>query len=198
MALQPGQEWGEVVREQLDPVCVETDRELADILASSQHRPVRATGGDLARTLGSHRHRDPDSAWRRVPIDRIEITTEHGQHVAVAHVIMRKSWWTGPVVFISNAEFLGKWDIAPRAHPGDGCVDLLEVSASMSPRARLQAWKRVRTGTHVPHPGLRSRQVEDASWEFERPVTIFVDGQRWTRAHKVSMKVLASSSFLYI
>jgi hypothetical protein len=198
MGLQPGQGWGEIEPTPPDLVCVQGDRELAAALSAPHSSPLQVTSGDLARTIGSHRPRHPEAPWRRVPIDQIEVTTEHGTITAVAHVILRRSWWRGPVVAICNSEYLGTWDIAPRAHPGDGLIDVVEVAASMSARARFQAWRRVPTGTHLPHPDLRSRQVESASWEFPRPVRVIVDGHRWVRARQITVKVLAGEAHLWI
>ena len=47
------------------------------------------------------------------------------------------AWWRGRVVAAMNAEFLGPWDVAPRAHPGDGLLDVLDVSPAMSLADRL-------------------------------------------------------------
>jgi hypothetical protein len=198
VGLQPGHDWGEIAPDPIGLVRVQGDRELAAALNSPRSSPLQVTGGDLARTIGCHRPRHPETPWRRVPIDQIAVTTEHGSATAVAHVVIRRSWWRGPVVLICNAEFLGSWDIAPRAHPGDGLIDLIEVAQSMSPRARFQAWRRVHTGTHLPHPDLRSRQVESASWEFARPVRVIVDGQRWMRARQISVTVHAGQAHLWI
>lgn len=198
MNLQPGQDWGEVIFDPINPDYLNGDRELARSLYNLGSRPRCATGGDLARTIGSHRPRPPKSSWRRLPIDQIEVITELGSTTAVAHVVLRRFWWSGAVVFICNAEFLGTWDIAPRAHPGDGLIDLIEVSESMSARARFQAWRRVRSGTHLPHPDLRSRQVEIASWEFRRPIRVMIDGHRWVRAAQISIRVLPGAFDLYV
>jgi hypothetical protein len=198
MSLRPGQEWGEAISDPIDPVCLAGDRELAQSLQDLHVGYRCVTGGDLARTIGSHRPRHPESSWRRIPIDRIKISTEHGCTTAVAHVVLRRSWWTGAVIVICNAEFLGTWDVAPRAHPGDGLLDVIEMSEQMSQRARFQAWRRVRSGTHLPHPNLRSRQVETASWEFRRPIKVMVDGHRWGRASQVSIGVRPGDFDLYV
>ena len=49
--------------------------------------------------------------------------------------------WRGRIVALMNAQFLGEWDVAPRAHPGDGKLDRLSVS--MRPR-------RAAPGPHPP------------------------------------------------
>jgi hypothetical protein len=202
VTIRAGEQWGEPADAPIDPFCATSDTALSKALNEPVERPLRATGGDLAATLGTHRPRLAESPWRRVPMDRIEISTEHGCTRAVAHVVVRRSWVRsmryGPLVFICNAEYIGTWDIAPRAHPGDGLLDVVEVSATMSPRARFQAWRRVGSGNHLPHPDLRTRQITAANWEFSRPMPIFVDGRRWLSARHISVSVAADAFQLHI
>ena len=35
----------------------------------------------------------------------------------VAHAIARRGWWRGRILAAMNAEFVGDWKVAPRAHP---------------------------------------------------------------------------------
>jgi hypothetical protein len=202
VTLRPGEQWGEPIAPPIDPLCAPSDVALSEAVDSQSDRPLRVTGGDLATTIGTHRPRLPETPWRKVPVDRIQITTEHGSTRAVAHVVVRKAWgsaWrSGPLLFICNAEYIGKWDVAPRAHPGDGLLDVVEVSTSMSPRARFQAWRRVGTGSHIPHPDLRIRQITAANWEFHRPMSIFVDGRKWLSARQISVLVAAEDFQLHI
>ena len=48
----------------------------------------------------------------------------------------------------------------------------------MSTRARLQARRRARTGTHLPHPRLHSTSTGEWQVTFERPLRLYLDGQR--------------------
>jgi diacylglycerol kinase family enzyme len=75
-----------------------------------------------------------------------------------------------------NVDSLGRWDVAPRAHPNDGRADVIDVERSMGLRARWQAWRRLPTGTHVPHPLIHNSRATAVSWEFERPRRLWLDG----------------------
>ena len=46
----------------------------------------------------------------------------------------------------------------------------------MTLRARWQARRRLPTGTHVPHPAIRTRRLREASWPFDPPLRLWVDG----------------------
>ena len=66
--------------------------------------------------------------------------------------------------------------MAPRAHPNDGVLDVIEVAATMPTRERWKARRRLPTGTHVPHPDITTRRVRHAAFAFERPLGLWVDG----------------------
>ena len=74
-----------------------------------------------------------------------------------------------------NTDCRGRWDVAPRAHPNDGRVDVVEVAAAMGLRARWQARRRLPTGTHVPHPAIRTGRATERAWHFDRPLGLWVD-----------------------
>ena len=119
---------------------VDTDRTL---------HPVGLGGGDMARTLGGGAPGRFPGVVTKAPIDLLRITAGSATTWAVSHVVGRRSWLRGDVVFAMNAQFLGPFDVAPRSHPNDGKVDTLSVNAAMGWRERLQAKGRARTGTHV-------------------------------------------------
>jgi diacylglycerol kinase family enzyme len=84
-----------------------------------------------------------------------------------------------------NAEWLGDWRLGPRAHPGDGLLDLTEGQLGL--RDRLHARRRAPTGDHVPHPGLRTRRAAHHHLRFERPVTVRLDGARVGRFRSIEV-----------
>ncbi len=59
-----------------------------------------------------------------------------------------------------NAQWLGDWDLGPRAHPGDARLDVTDGRLPLGDL--LKARKRVRTGTHLPHPDLVTTRT--AQW----------------------------------
>jgi len=59
-------------------------------------------------------------------------------------------------VVVANGEYLRGCDVVPRGHPGDGRFEVQVYAVPSSQRRRLRT--RVRTGTHVPHPGIHSAQ----------------------------------------
>jgi diacylglycerol kinase family enzyme len=96
-----------------------------------------------------------------------------------------------------NAEFLGDWDVAPRGHPNDGRAEVVEVDASMRIRDRLAARGRLRAGAHLPHPDISTRSIRSASWTFERPMQVIVDGHGLGRAREITLRVVPDAATVY-
>lgn len=164
--------------------------------------------GDLARTVGAHPvgSRPPDDEEASVlelPLDLVEVTSDVGEFVACAHVVARPrwtrgGWWFGPVAVVMNAEFIGDWDVAPRGHPNDGRVEVLQADPKMSVRQRLAVRRRLRAGTHVPHPLIATRTVKDASFDFGTTMTLLVDGVRVGRCRRLSVRVCPDAVIAYV
>lgn len=201
MTIEKGKPWGVVVPSPIDLRVVPTDRDARDFVVRQRERSetLRAVGlggGDLARTMGGGRGRFPGTVTEAT-VDLLRIQSGDRITWAVAHVVARRSWHRGEVLFAMNAQFFGPYDVAPRSHPNDGKVDILHVDADMSWRARRAASRRARTGTHLPHPQLTTRQVTDYSLTFARPLVIWVDGERWGTAAELQITVEPDALTVY-
>jgi hypothetical protein len=208
MTIKPGQPWGRPVPRPPDLVVVHSDAELATELSRERGFPIGVAGGDLARTLGVTSTSAGTLATRptvnEYVIDLLEVRLGGAEEpiAACAHVVARSPWrsgnWLrGRILVVMNAEFIGDWDIAPRGHPNDGRVEVVDVDPSMSARERLAARRRLPTGTHVPHPSIATRSVRSGSWQFARPLDVVVDGHRVDRASTLSIEVLADAATVY-
>lgn len=204
MTIRKGEPWGEAIPVAdlgSDLVVVERDAEAAAVV-----RAVRATvtavptiglsGGDMARTLGGGspgRFATTDEGTvARVTVDLVHVEAEGRTTTALAHVVARSprwSWWRDRVVFVMNAQFFGPYDVAPRSHPNDGKFDIVQVHTDMDVRTRLQAARRARTGTHVPHPQISVQQTDRVTLEFDRPLALYVDGEKWCTTRRCTFTV---------
>jgi diacylglycerol kinase family enzyme len=173
---------------------VGSDAELRELV--TRHRrsgeplpTVGLLGGDLCRTVGGRGDRDrlrSDQA-RRLPIDVGSVLIDGRLYWFVAHLVARRSWWWGPIWAACNAQWIGTWDVAPRAHPGDGRLDTLDVRLSTGDR--LAARKRLTTGTHVPHPDITQQRTKAIQVSFDRPLTVHLDGTKVGSARQLSVRV---------
>jgi hypothetical protein len=193
MPVRPGEAWGSDGVLPPDGVVVRTDAEARTVVEGARRDgreiPVLGLlGGDLCRTLGgTGDERRLREGGVLAEVDLGAALVDGRLHWFVAHLVARRGWLRGPIVALMNAQFLGEWDVAPRAHPGDGKLDRLSVS--MGAADRLQARTRLRSGTHVPHPGIAVAQVTATQLEFERPTRVRLDGEVVAEARTISIRV---------
>jgi hypothetical protein len=202
------------------PVEAESDADLARLLAPSLvgggagNEERRADGaravaagaeivlrsGDLLRTIGLERPRPPAERYR-YPIDvgiahlgrSADGDGERGVVAPfVAHLTVRDrplvGLGPGLSVAVMNAAWLGDLRLGPRAHPNDGLLDVSEGTVGLT--QRREADRRARTGSHLPHPGLRTSRVRRWEHSWGRPVPVWLDGVRRGRFRSVVVEVV--------
>lgn len=196
MTIRRGEPWGRPGTLGAGGVVVHSDAAARSAveLARREGRPYPALGllgGDLCRTLGGTgaEARLHDGSGVVVPIDLGEALLDGRLHLFVAHLVLGASWWRGRRVHVMNAEWLGGADIAPRAHPNDGLLDVIELSAAMGARERFKVRRRLASGTHLPHPGITARRAPAFQFEFDRPVAVTLDGLTVGEARRVSARL---------
>lgn len=194
MSVGRGRGWGVSGALPPDGVVVGTDAEARAVVEGARRAgaplpTLGLLGGDLCRTLGGpgdeRRLRSDEAVTVRVDVGAVLL--DGTLHWFVAHLIARRSWWRGRVIAVMNAEFLGTWDLGPRAHPGDGLLDITDGTLPFGDR--LAARRRVRTGTHVPHPALATRRVAAWQTELDPPLDVWLDGERVGRSAGLSVRV---------
>ena len=194
MTIKRGEDWGEAGPLPEGGVLVRSDAEARAVVEAHRRAnrpvpPLGLLGGDLCRTLGGTG--DEARLWSpealRVPVDLGAALVDGRLHWFVAHAVARRSWWSGRIVAVMNAEFLGDWDVAPRGHPNDGRLDTLDADLPLGDR--LKARSRLRTGAHVPHPGIRQRRVDAAQFDFRSPTPIRLDGALVGTVRRLSVRV---------
>lgn len=195
MTIRPGEEWGIAVDRPASLHLCATDEEFVRRSIAGDG-PLAVTSGDLHRSVGAATVRD---VVQRVEVDGLSVTLDDGaRYSAVAHVVMRRHWSVGRVAMVMNVDYLGEWNVAPRAHPNDGRFDVCEVAPSMSIRQRWAARTRLVTGTHVPHPQIATSTHRERVWEFDRPLGVWVDGVRVGSSKRVSVEVEPDAYTLHI
>lgn len=194
MTIEKGRAWGEPGGLPADGVVVRSDAEARAVVEAARRSggPVPALGllgGDLCRTLGGtgDEGRLRGEAGMRLPVDVGAVLIDGRLHWFVAHLVARRGWWRGRIVAAMNAQFLGRWNVAPRSHPNDGRLELLDADLGLGDR--LKARGRLPAGTHVPHPGISERRITAVQIELERSTPVALDGDRVGRARSMSIRV---------
>jgi diacylglycerol kinase family enzyme len=150
---------------------------------------VGLVGGDLCRTVGGpgDRARLADGRGVRLPIDVVRAELDGSPHWFVAHLVAHRRWWRGEAAVAMNAEWLGPWKLGPRAHPGDGLVDV--TRGSLPWRDRWRARARAHRGDHLPHPRLTVVRAASMELTFPRPTPVWLDGRPAGRCRHVVLTV---------
>ena len=210
MVIQRGQSWGSEGIAVDDLVWASSDAELAKHISTGR-KDVAVSGGDMWRTIGSRSRRVlPGETAMCLPIDvmHVEYQTVAGDFLtkmAVANVVVRPAnvrggWLRGEISVVANAQFLRKWDVAPRGHPNDGRVELTQVSRAMGLRQRWSARSRLRTGTHLPHPLINAKSVPSFVTNFDEgsQQVLWIDQQRIGQVKSVTIEVISDAAFLWM
>jgi hypothetical protein len=213
--IRPGQEWGSPAPEPPDREVSGGDADLAGALGDAppgvlvRYRPPAAS--DLARALGL----SPTPGEVAVPLDVLRLRGHPGPRglargVAVNAVVLgvapdRLRWWHRRVtvtvtvdgrpafagrastVAILNGQYLRGADLSPRGHPGDGFAEVQVYALAGSQRGGMR--RRLRTGSHLPHPDIATRRAKRVAVRFSHPVLMEVDGRPAGRTASLELEV---------
>jgi len=203
MTIEPGTDWGESGRVPEDAIWVDSDAAARDLVTAARraHKPLPQlclTGGDLARSLGGGRGQERLRSGKatHARVDLGAVLLDGRIDWFVAHLVARRSWLRGRIVVVANTDFLGKWNIAPRAHPGDGLLDLIDANPGLGDR--IEARKRLPSGGHMPHPAIKARRASSFQLEFDRPTPIRLDGHLVGHAKMLSTRCEPNSLDVWI
>jgi len=188
MGVNRSEDWGALGLVPADAWTATSNADLLELLGDLKSDSVIAlTGGDLCRTLGGRGRALPGGEGTLVDIDVGEALVDGRLHRFAAHVVVRPSrhpgrWWVA-----ANAAHRGRWNVAPRAHPGDGLLDVLDASLSLGDV--VAAWRRLGSGVHVPHPEIRQERTAATQMSFGGSSRAWLDGRPIGRVDKLSLRV---------
>ena len=202
MTIRRGKPWGEPAVCPPAVSVVSGDRGLRNWVLQHRARGVAipevgVAGGDLARTCGATSGARPCTA--KVTVDVMQVVLDDREPTCgVAHVIARRHWLRGELALVMNAQFYGRYDVAPRSHPNDGKIDVLQVDPAMRWRERLQARQRARPGAHLPHRDLAFWSLSHVDLHFDRPLIVWIDGVRQGAASRLRVVAEPDALTIYV
>ena len=204
-----GEPWGRPVTGPPDVVIGGGDDALAGAVAA--HPGARfqfdaARGSDFARAVGLA---GVGERTTEVECDTLDVDVDGVSVLAVNMVVVgtapdRQRWWSrsprvhvavdgrvvhdgrAGAVVVANGQHLRGNDVVPRGHPGDGRVEVQVYALARAERRPMRA--RLRDGTHVPHPRIRSASGRRV--EIRGGGEVEVDGIRAASGRPASMKVV--------
>jgi hypothetical protein len=187
VTIKPGQSWGEPATLPVEALVVRSDRQISSALDAARRDGAPfptfgVAGGDLCRTLAG-----TGQFTTAFPIDLGEVLVDGRHHYFAAHVVARRNGWRDFAVAM-NAQWIGEWNLGPKAHPNDGIVDAYEG------HLRRFEWREVRkrlpTGSHLPHPRITPTRAKAVTFEFPSDYEVFVDGDAIARARHLAIRII--------
>jgi hypothetical protein len=193
-----------------DGVVVHTDAEARGFVerakaAGAPIPPLGLLGGDLCRTVGGRGDatRLHDGSGVVLPCDIVAVELDDGPtRWFVAHLAAHRGWWRGQALVAMNAAWLSSpkhgsstltsptltsWNLGPKAHPNDGLVDVTEARVPIG--QRLAVRRRLASGSHLPHPSMKTRRTGTGEWVFDRPTPVHLDGEPVGVARRLRLTV---------
>jgi hypothetical protein len=194
VTIRKGEPWGEARALPPAGVVVRSDAEAREVVTDARRegRPVPVlglVGGDLCRTLGGRGDEDRlrTDAATTATCDLGVALLDGRLHWFVAHLVARRGWWRGRAWVAMNAAWLGPWNLGPKAHPGDGLLDVTDATVPVGERLKVRS--RLPQGVHVPHPALRTSRAPAAQVRLERALPVHLDGVLVGEFRSLSVRV---------
>lgn len=194
MGITPGKEWGSEDSYPEDFLVINSNQDLWDILESHKRSNemipvIGLAGGDLWRTLGGTRknNRLNSEKAQLFTVDIGSALLDGHIYWFASHLIARSPLWLGRSWIAANAAHRKSWNIAPRAHPGDGLLDVLDSNLNFSDLVKAKS--RMQTGTHVPHPDINYRRIKSEQTNFSQKTDIWLDDVKVVKAKEISVRV---------
>jgi len=193
VTIEKGQIWGWPAPLPSDGVIVRDDADARFVLeqARAEGRPypvLGILGGDLGRTLAApgdeKRLRSADAMT--FPLDLGQVLVDGRLHLFIAHLVVRSPLWTRAVVAM-NAQWVGPWNLGPKAHPNDGVLDTFDARLAVGDLWKVR--RRLPTGTHLPHPGIKVRRAAAVQFDLDKPMSVWLDGEVVDRGRTLSIRV---------
>lgn len=200
MTIQRNRPWGTAATLPDGAPIARSNGELRRLITSqrastTQATPIGVIGGDLWHVVGAPSGgaaRLRSGQARTALIDLIEVRSDSETYWACIGTVARNSWWHGPVVAAMSSEMLGRWRLAPAAHPNDGRLHVLSTGVdqpALSVAQRVLARRRLQAGAHLPHPAINVRRVESWSHRFDPPLGLWLDGERVGRYRELTCTI---------
>jgi len=171
----------------------------SELLQSSSPFECRLYARNFHTLLGLKRKRSEQCL--RIPIDVVRVEGAkcgaRFSFVAIDTILLTTRFPFGEYLLLTNSGFWWGRRFAPRAHPNDGKMDVVEIDENMTFRQRFLGFRRAKWSTHLPHPQIAYEQRVTVDWRGgER--RLWIDGRRLPRVSELYAQVLPDALVLYV
>lgn len=203
MTIEKGEPWGSVATTPFNVVTAPNEEATARAVRGGATH-VALLSGDLLRALGSvptGRRLVTGQPCLQLPCDLLQVTIDDDLRTCAVGSV-RIGSTLRPRAWLTTGGFLGPLNVAPRAHPNDGVLDVLEFAPGIGVRQLASIRRRMRLGDHLPHPLLTVRRGADYEWKASEiglhRASLTIDGRRFGRVATVRVVVQPDAFFLCV
>ena len=198
MTIEKGAAWGTRGTAPVDLVVADDEAALARAVgAGKRHLALRE--GDMLRALGLGDATPPRAGEPALllPCDALRVQLDDAPSLTAVSTVVVGGLLRARLVATAGG-FVGRANVAPRAHPNDGVLDVLVVSPDMPLRQWLAARQRMWLGDHLPHPHMEMRRAASHDISFDSAQLVRIDGTKHDRARRVRIDVLPDAFVLCV
>ncbi len=193
--IRPGEEWGAPYAGPVDLEVTGTDADLARLVDAHRGALVRfrpSGASDLALAVGLAA--DAAATGMAVPIDALAVepggTAVNGIVLGTSPGRLRATTRSATVkvavdgrpvargaattVVVASGQFFAGLDVVPRGHPGDGRLEVQVYALRRGERRAMRA--RIPSGTHLPHPRIRTDSGRRVEVHVDGALPLSIDG----------------------
>ena len=197
MVIRPGEPWGETGTPPPSAPTVRNEAALGDLWERGGREAVLQSG-TLRSVTGSAE--GPNRVCAPVDVVIVEWTGPDGpirRPLFGSMAVCSAPLGVRLDAIVTNSGFWRGRRAVPAAHPNDGILDVLELSRDMAVAQRWLAWRRSARLDHLPHPGLTVHRGRDWTWSGG-PCTVWIDGRRGGRAHRLTCSVIPDAMRIWL
>jgi hypothetical protein len=151
---------------------------------------ISLRGGDLYKSLGGNNKATSldDKKSIALKIDLGQIDIDGSQYFFASYCRIANSLQPWHSTFIVNSPVIRNRRISPKGHPGDGKFEIIEFSMSL--RQSLSAYRRSKSGDHLPHPDIKTYRKTEYKAKLKKNQRVSVDGGIVKSSSDFSMSVI--------
>ena len=147
-------------------------------------------GGDLHESLGGRGvgEREGDEGTVGLKVDLGQLVIGKSNYLFASYCKISKPlkpWYT---IWVVNSPIIDHRRISPKSHPADGLLDIVEFSLSF--RQSLKAYKRAKSGDHLPHPQIKTSKKRTYMIKASGKREVVIDGKKIAYCKEVSISII--------
>ena len=165
------------------------EREIIALYESGESL-IGLRGGDLYESLGGRGvgEREGDKGTVGLKLDLGQVVIGESKYLFASYCKISKPlkpWYT---IWVVNSPIIGHRRISPKSHPADGLLDIVEFSLSF--RQSKKAYKRAKSGDHLPHPQIKTSKKRTYTIKARGKRKVVIDGEKIAYGKEISISII--------